>query len=132
VLHRQIEGIIKTCTIKKDIDQWYVTFSCEIDDPVPVEVKTRTGVDVGLIDLITLSNGEQVKPPKFLRESEDKLTQEQKRLSRKQKKSGKRNRQKIIVAKVHRKIRNQRKDFAHKTSNKIQGRMCRVGRYMSN
>jgi putative transposase len=116
VLHRQIEGIIKTCTIKKDIDQWYVTFSCEIDDPVPVEVKTRTGVDVGLIDLITLSNGEQVKPPKFLRESEDKLTQEQKRLSRKQKKSGKKNRQKIIVAKVHRKIRNQRKDFAHKTS----------------
>ena len=72
--------------------------------------------DVGLIDLITLSNGEQVKPPKFLWESEDKLTQEQKRLSRKQKKSGKKNRQKIIVAKVHRKIRNQRKDFAHKTS----------------
>jgi len=116
ILHREIEGKIKTCTIKKDIDQWYVSFSCEIDNPVPVEIKTRTGIDVGLIDLLTLSNGEQIKPAKFLRTSEDKLTQEQKRLSRKKKGSGKRNKQRIIVAKVHRKIRNQRKDFAHKTS----------------
>ncbi len=116
IQHREIEGTIKTCTIKKDIDQWYVTFSCEVENPVPIEVKTKTGIDVGLIDLITLSNGEQVKPPKFLRASEDNLIHKQKRLSRKKKGSGRRNRQKIIVAKVHRKIRNQRKDFAHKTS----------------
>jgi len=116
IVHRNIEGTIKTCTIKKDIDQWYASFSCEIENPIPVEIKTRTGIDVGLIDLITLSNGEQIKPPKFLRESEDKLTQEQKRLSRKKKGSGKRNKQKNIMAKVHRKIRNQRKDFAHKLS----------------
>lgn len=115
ILHREIEGKIKTCTIKRDVDQWYATFSCEIENPVPVEIRTKTGIDVGLIDLITLSNGEQIKPPEFLRESEDKLTHEQKRLSRKKKGSGKRNRQKIIVAKVHRRIRNQRKDFAHKT-----------------
>ena len=116
ILHRPIEGIIKTCTIKKDIDQWYVSFSCEIEEPIPVEVKTKTGIDVGLIDLITLSNGEQIKPPKFLRESEDKLKQEQKRLSRKKLRSKNRNKQRVIVSKVHRKIGNQRKDFAHKTS----------------
>src|SRR4030042_3727427 len=117
ILHREIEGKIKTCTIRKDIDQWYVSFSCEIEKPIiSVEIKTRTGIDVGLISLITLSNGEQIEPPKFLRESEDKLTHEQKRLSRKKKGSGKRNKQRIIVSKVHRKIRNQRKDFAHKTS----------------
>ena len=119
VQHREIEGKIKTCTIKKDIDQWYVSFSCEIDNPIPVEIKTKTGIDVGLIDLITLNDGEQIKPPKFLRESEDKLTQEQKRLSRKQKRSGKRKRQRIIVAKGHRRIRNQRKDFAHKLSRNL-------------
>ncbi|MCX9089662.1 MAG: transposase, partial [Candidatus Methanoperedens sp.] len=39
-----------------------------------------------------------------------------KRLSRKKKGSGKRNKQRIIVSKTHRKIRNQRTDFAHKTS----------------
>ena len=119
VQHRAIEGTIKTCTIKKDIDQWYVTFSCEFEKPVPVEIKTKTGIDVGLIHLITMSNGEQARPPKFLRESEDKLMQEQKRLSRKKPRSNKRNKSRVKVAKVHRKIRNQRKDFAHKLSKKL-------------
>ncbi len=120
ILHREIEGKIKTCTIKKDIDQWYVSFSCEIETPiVPVEIKTEIGIDVGLSSLITLSNGRQIEQPRFLREKEQKLTQEQKRLSRKKKGSGKRNKQKIIVGKVHRKIRSQRTDFSHKTSRKL-------------
>jgi len=119
ILHREIEGKIKTCTIKKDIDQWYVSFSCELDEPALVDIKTRTGIDVGLIDLITLSNGEQIETPKFLRESEDKLTHEQKRLSRKKLRSQNRNKQRVIVSKVHRKIRNQRKDFAHKLSRNL-------------
>ena len=94
IQHREIEGKIKTCTIKKDIDQWFVSFSCEIDNPAPVNnIKTRTGIDMGLIKLIKLSKGEQVKPPKFFRKSENKLAQEQKRLSRKKKGSGKRNKQ---------------------------------------
>ena len=117
VQHREIEGKIKTCTIKKDIDQWYVSFSVEIDIPIiPVEIKTETGIDVGLKSLITMSNGCQIEPPEFLRKSEDKLTHEQKRLSRKKLRSKNRNNQRIIVAKVHRRIRNQRKDFAHKIS----------------
>ncbi len=74
---------------------------------------------MGLIKLIKLSKGEQVKPPKFFRKSENKLAQEQKRLSRKKKGSGKRNKQRIIVSKVHRRIRNQRKDFAHKLSKNL-------------
>jgi len=119
ILHREIEGKIKTCTIKKDIDQWYVSFSCELDEPSLAEIKTRTGIDVGLIDLITLSNGEQIASPKFLRESEDKLIHEQKRLSRKKLRSKNRNNQRVIVAKTHRKIRNQRKDFAHKLSRNL-------------
>ena len=120
IFHREIEGIIKTCTIKKDIDQWYVTFSCEIDIPIiPVDIKTETGIDVGLKSLLTLSNGSQIETHEFLRASEDKLTQEQKRLSRKKKRSHNRNNQRIVVSKVHRKIRNQRKDFAHKTSRQL-------------
>jgi putative transposase len=117
VQHREIIGKIKTCTIKKDIDQWYVTFACEIDTPIiPVELKNTIGIDVGLTTLLTLSNGTKILPPKFTRKSEDKLRKVQKRLSRKQKKSHNRKKQQVIVAKVHRKIRNQRKDFNHKTS----------------
>jgi len=120
ILHREIEGKIKTCTIKKDIDQWYVSFSCKIDIPIiPVEIKTKTGIDVGLTSLITFSNGEQIKPPKHLRASEKRLAREQIHLSKKKLRSKNRNKQRIIAAKVHRKIRNQRKDFAHKTSRKL-------------
>lgn len=115
--HREIEGKIKTCTIKKDVDQWYVTFTTEIDREIKkVPVETKTGIDVGLKSLLTLSNGQQIEPPKFLRLSEEKLAKEQKRFSKKKKGSSNRNKQGIIVARVHRKIRNQRKDFAHKTS----------------
>ena len=115
--HREIEGQIKTCTVKRDVDQWYVSFSVKMDPEPPLEPTGQSiGVDVGLKSLITLSNGEQVKPPKFLRQSEKKLTKAQRQLSRKKKGSKNRNKQRIEVAKIHRKIRNQRKDFAHKLS----------------
>ncbi len=103
IQHREIEGRIKTCTIKKDIDQWYVIFSVEIEKPIePTEQKTSIGVDVGLNSLITISNGEQIEPPEFMRELEDKLGREQKRLCRKKNGSENRKKQKIEVAKVHR------------------------------
>ncbi|MDP3103090.1 MAG: transposase, partial [Candidatus Methanoperedens sp.] len=126
IQHREIEGKIKTCTIKKDIDQWYVTFSCEIDKPIIPEIKTETGIDVGLSSLITMSNGLQIEPPEFLRASEKRLSREQIHLSKKKLRSKNRNSQRIIVAKVHRTIRNQRKDFAHKTSKKLVDEYDRI------
>ena len=120
ILHREIEGKIKTCTIKRDVDQWYVSFSCEIDIPIiPIEVKTKTGIDVGLKPLVTFSNGEQIQPPKFLRKSEKRLAREQNHLSKKKKGSSNRNKQKNKVAIVHRRIRYQRKDFNHKLSTNL-------------
>ncbi len=117
VLHRPIEGTIKTCTIKKDIDQWYISFSCDIDIlPILVEQKNKVGIDVGLTSLITLSNGTKIESPKFLRLSEHKLIHQQKKLSKKKKGSSNRNKQRIKVATIHRTIRNQRKDFNHKLS----------------
>ncbi len=127
IIHREIEGRIKTCTIKKDIDQWYVSFACEIEKRIiPVEIKSEIGIDVGLSSLITLSNGQKIEPPEFLRRREKKLVLEQKRLSRKKKGSGKRNKQKIKVAKVHREIKNQRIDFAHKASRELVDSFDRI------
>ena len=120
VLHREIEGKIKTCTIKRDVDQWYVSFSCEIVIPIiPIETKTITGIDVGLISLMTFSNGEKIEPPKYLRASEKRLAREQIHLSKKKKGSNNRNKQRIKVARVHRRIRYQRKDFNHKLSTNL-------------
>ena len=136
--HREIEGIIKTCTIKRDIDQWYCTIVTEINEQITqVPIINKVGIDVGLKTFLTLSNGSQLNSPKYLLESERRLTKEQRRLSRKKfrkievtdKKTNKlkkikvptknRVKQRIKVARVHRKIRNQRKDFNYKTSRKL-------------
>jgi len=119
VQHREIEGTIKTCTIKRDVDQWYVSFSCEVEPELLHPTGKSIGIDVGLEKLVTLSNGEEVKPPRFLRQSEKKLTRAQKSLSNKKKGSNNRDKQRIEVAKIHRKIRNQREDFNHKLSREL-------------
>ena len=119
VQHREIEGTIKTCTIKRDVDQWYVSFSCEVEPESLEPTGQSVGIDVGLKSLIALSDGTEVKPPKFLRQSEEKLTKAQKSLSNKKKGSSNRNKQRIEVARIHRKIRNQREDFNHKLSREL-------------
>src|SRR5659263_196991 len=111
ILHRDIAGKIKTCTIKRDVDQWYAIFTVEIERPIEKPIETMIGIDVGLTDLLALNNGEMIKPPKFLRESELKLGKEQRLLAKKKLRSNNRKDQRIIVAKVHQTIRNQRKDL---------------------
>ena len=74
------------------------------------------GIDVGIKEFYTDSNGNVVNNPKHLEKSTKKLIREQRRLSRKIKGSSNRNKQRIKVAKVHEKITNQRNDFLHKFS----------------
>lgn len=114
--HRDIEGQIKTCTVNRDVDNWYVTFACEVKPQQLKKTGESIGIDVGLKSLVTLSNGEQIEPPQYLRQSEKKLAKAQRDLSRKKKGSKNRNKQRIEVARIHGKIKNQRKDFAHKLS----------------
>jgi len=124
-LHRPIpsEGVIKTCTIKRDVDHWYACFSVELPDPEPEsqqrEIQKAIGVDVGLKSLLTLHNGETIDNPRWLRNSEKKVAKEQRRKARKKKGSNNRHKQNRKVAQLHRKIRHQRKDFHHKLSRKL-------------
>ena len=117
--HRNINGAIKTCNIKKEADKWYVCFSVEYEPvrkPVPHK---QIGIDVGIKSFAVLSNGEEVDNPKYLVKSEEKLIKKQKRLSSKKKGSNNRKKAKISVARAHKKVSNQRKDFQHKESRKI-------------
>ena len=75
--------------------------------------------DVGLKNLVMLSTGEFVEPPKFYRKSEKKLVRVQRHLSRKKLGSKNRIKARMRLAKVHRKIERQRSDFVHKLSRKL-------------
>jgi putative transposase len=116
-LSRPIEGTIKTCTIKRDVDGWYVIFAVEENQSrfFPKTGET-VGVDVGIENFATLSTGEAVENPEFLRESESELKTAQRRVCRRQKGSKRRRKAVSLLGKKHQKIRRQRLDFHHKTA----------------
>ncbi|PSL50894.1 putative transposase [Salsuginibacillus halophilus] len=65
------------------------------------------------------SEGEKANYPRFYRQMLDKLSQEQRKLSRKKKGSSNWNKQRIRVAKIHEKVANQRKNFLHYKSKEL-------------
>ena len=118
-LHRPIEGGVKTCTIKREGDCWYVVFVCEVETKVlPVSCED-VGVDLGLLHFATLSTGETIENPRFLRKGEKKLEKLQQSLARKRRGSHRRKKAVKAVTKAHRKVRNQRTDFLHKQSREL-------------
>ena len=121
VLHRDMEGIAKSVTIsKKPSGKYFASILCETKKDIKArDTGGEIGIDLGLKSFLVTSTGESIQPPKFLRVSEDKLKLAQRRLSRKQKGSAKRNKERIKVAKIHEKIFNQRNDFLHKLSHRL-------------
>ncbi|MBU3912849.1 MAG: transposase [Nanoarchaeota archaeon] len=117
VLDRVPKGKLKTFCIKKTAIGWFAIFSCS-DVPVEkIEVPdNQIGIDVGIENFATLSNGEVIANPALLKKSEKKLAKLQRRFSRKKKGSANRRKARFRVARLHETIFNQRSDFLHKTS----------------
>jgi putative transposase len=117
-LHRDrtLQGTPKTCTIVRKADGWYAHIACE----VPVELLPPTGksvgVDVGLENFATLSEGTSIPNPRLYRAAEGKLRRAQRRLSRRVKGSNRRRKARELLAKAHLKVQRARLDFAHKTA----------------
>lgn len=119
-MHRAIVGEIKTCTIKKtSTGEWDIIFSCETK-AIPLEPKTESiAIDVGIKSFATFSSGETIKNPRFFKKGEKALAKAQRKLSAQKKGTKARCKKRKVVAKIHERIKNQRKDFCHKESKKI-------------
>jgi len=118
-LHREIKGTIKTCTIKREGEGWYVVFACEVEQE-PLEVcHEAVGIDLGLLHFATLSDGSTIENPRYYRKGEQKLERLQQSLARKKRGSARRKKAVKQVAKAHRKVANQRRDFLHKASDSL-------------
>jgi putative transposase len=128
-LHRPIEGTIKTMTINKtSTNKYYVTFSCIVEKEPAHKSEIKTiGLDVGLNHFVTLSNGEHIGNPRYLKKSETKLAQTQRKHSRKKLYSKNRNKSRLKIAKIYEKVRNQRLDFTHKLSTQITQNYSIIG-----
>jgi putative transposase len=122
-LHRDMTGKIKTLTIKWEGEHCYAIFTCEIGKPEPLPVSYEdVGIDLGVIHLAALSDGNFIDHPRHFRRAEKKLAKAQQALSRKKRGSHQRVKAVKQVAKAYRKIRNQRKDFHHKESRQLVNR----------
>ena len=122
VIHKKIEGNIKTCTVKKESDKWYVIFVYETDyNETTSEADEAVGIDVGLSNFAIFSDETIISNPRFFKEEEKKIAKLQSRKDKtKNKKLNK------ALQKRHNKIKNKRKDFCHQLSRKIVNKYSKI------
>ena len=118
--HRDFEGVIKSVTVSKTTDgKYYASLLVETEITHFKETDKMIGLDLGLKDFVIDSNAHKYKNHKYLTKSLSKLIVEQRKLSHMVKGSNNRNKQRIKIAKLYRRINNQRNDNLHKLSRHI-------------
>ena len=116
-------NITKVCNItlkKSKTNKYFCSICCECEEPEKLEKNHyNIGFDLGLKDFLIDSDGIVIDNPRYFRKSQEKLAKEQRKLNHCIKGSKNYIKQKLKVALVHEKIKNQRKDFQHKVSSQI-------------
>lgn len=117
---REVEGRILSATIRKNPSgKYFVSVLVETEiQPLPA-CDSKVGVDLGVKDFATLSTGEVILHPKYLRRYEQKLIRWQRKLSRRKKGGSNWHKARLKVARLHEKVVNCRKDFLHKLSTRL-------------
>jgi putative transposase len=121
--HREIPADyrLKSVTVSQTSSgAYYASILYEYESRIEaIQPETFIGLDYSMQELYISSDGETAAYPRYYRQSLDKLKREQRKLSRCQKGSKNRSKQRLKVAQLHEKVTNQRKDFLHKQSRQI-------------
>jgi putative transposase len=121
-VHREVTGRIKTVTVSKNpCGHYYASILTDDDIPMPpVSFKGKAiGIDVGLTHLAITSDGSKFDNPRLTAKSAKNLKRKQQNFARKKKGSKSRAKARLLVARVHERISNQRNDYLHKVSRRI-------------
>ena len=121
-VHRKMQGTIKTCTIKREGDQWFAVFSTQYEfDPTMTfhPSEEAVGIDLGVKSFAVLSNGQEIANPGFYRKAEEQIQEAHRKIHRRKKGSHRRSRAKKELSRLYRKVRHRRRDFLHKASRKL-------------
>ncbi len=113
-------GIPKMVTVSKSASgKYFVSFMCEVEQALKPVTGKVIGIDVGIKDVIVSSDGLHSGAPKFTYKYQRQLKKAGRKLSKKKKGSNGWHKQRIVVAKIHEKIANSRKDFLHKLTTNL-------------
>lgn len=119
---RDIEGTIKTVTIKRDaLGDFHLYFSVEQEEQPVHRVMSgqSAGTDFGLKTFLTLSDGEVETAPLFFKEGRKAIQLANKALSSKKKGSNNRRKARLALARLHKQIANRRRDYHFKLARKL-------------
>ena len=117
----RLQGKIMSATISTRGERWFVSINVELLEelqPLP-KTKQSIGLDLGITNLATLSDGTKIQAPKPLKTQLKKLRRLNKSLSRKQKGSNNRAKAKAKLSRLYYRISNIRKDFLHKLTTEL-------------
>ena len=117
---QDILGEASNVTVSESCGKWYVSVQTEREVETPQHPSTSAvGMDWGVVNFVTLSDGEVVDQCQPLKKFLPKLAKLQRRMARKKKFSENWRKAKACITKLHAKVANIRKDFVHKVSNDI-------------
>ena len=118
---RNIEGKVKTVTIKRDrVGDIYIYLVCDTQcDIVEPRTSKSVGLDFGLKKFLTGSDGQDIKSPYFFMLNAKNIRKRCRNLSHKKEGSHNRSRARKDLARAYRKMDNQRKDFHFKTARRL-------------
>jgi putative transposase len=120
--HLRFEGKILSGRVYCEANRWFISINVEFDAHVQyAHEHAIVGIDLGLKTAAVPSHGEPEEAPKPLRENLQQLKRANRRLHRRVKGGKNRHKAQILLAKVHQRIANVRKDFWHK----LTTRLCR-------
>jgi putative transposase len=121
-LSRPIEGRTKSASFGRDrTGRWHVSFVCELPAPPP---PTRSptnpiGIDLGIGDLATLSDGRRVTSPPRTEADRRRLRRARRAHSRSRAGSQRRERRRRRIARLEQRAANRRRDFIHKVTTQL-------------
>ena len=110
---------LSSWTVKRENGVYYLVLLFDVDVQPKPPVSGEVGIDVGVKDFLTLSTGEKINYPDRLRQLEEKVRWEQRKLSRRVKDSSNYRKQKAVVAKAYAKARYFRENFQHQLSHRL-------------
>lgn len=116
--HREIQGRPVNVAITRDVDQWFVSITCVVTEPIPVHphAELSVGLDLGIVSIVTDSNGRKTGNPRAFARHETLLARAQRQLERRKRGSARARRARERVAKIYRRIRRTRNHFLHNIS----------------
>jgi len=124
---QSVSGKIKNITVSRKGDRWYASIQVEQTiENAKHPSDSEIGIDTGIKYFAAFSDGTIVEGVNSFRNHEDRLSREQRKLSRKKKGSNNWKKQKRKIAKLHHTIANVRSDFLHKLSTNISENQAKV------